>query len=71
MNNKVAEMIGLMIRNKEAEGFFVNGWNALYNDIMVDPIDAMKQGENNDPLNILCGMAVLDWYESQEKRRVK
>lgn len=65
MKNKVAEMLGIMIKNKEAEEFFKNGWLALYNDLLDNPIRAMKAGENGEYINKVCAFALADWYESQ------
>lgn len=65
MKNKVAEMFGVMIKSERAERYFQNGWNALYNDLMADPIKAMKKGEENDFLNTLCAMALVGWYDKK------
>jgi hypothetical protein len=67
MENKVAEMVGIMMKNKEAKAFFMEGWfSPMYFEIMSDPVEAMKQGEQHKLLNKLCGMALLDWYACQE-----
>lgn len=66
MKNKCAEIIGLMIRSKEAENYFKDGWNALYEDIMKDPIKAMKESETNDLFNTVCGMGLYGWYSRED-----
>lgn len=66
MKNKVAEMFGVMIRNKKAADFFRHGWFSLYSDMMNDPIKAMKDGENDKLINKICAMALADWYASTE-----
>lgn len=63
MKNKVAEMLGVMVRDMDAQEFFKEGWNALYNDLMADPLARLVDGENDTAFNRICGMALLDWYE--------
>lgn len=69
MKNKVAELFGVMITNEGADTFFREGWLALYNDIMDDPIKAMREGEKGGFLNTVCTMALLDWYEHKHEVR--
>lgn len=66
MKNKVAELIGVMVRFPKAQAFFQDGWLALYNDIMQDPLARLADGESDEAFNRICGMALLDWYESEE-----
>ncbi len=68
MKNKVAELFGIMIHNKEAEEFFKDGWNALYNDLMANPLKSVSDGEVDEKsfLNTVCAMALLDWYTRED-----
>jgi len=65
MTNATKNLLRMMLFDKECEDFIINGWNALYNDIMAcigkDDMDFRLS-----QLDEVSRYALLDWYEHND-----
>ena len=65
MKNATKNLLRLIIIDIECEEFIINGWNALYNDIMVC-IGKDNMDFRLSQLDEVSRYALLDWYEHND-----
>ena len=57
--NNVKILITEMLHNNNVTNYLKNNWNILYNDILENSIEIMKDKN----FQKICGMAIIDLHE--------